>query len=225
MRLNDDFSLAALVARSDYVWTPSPQVGVTRMMLDRVGGERARATSIVRYDAGSSFPRHGHPGGEEILVLSGVFTDDTGSYPAGWYLRNPPGSSHAPSSAEGAVIFVKLWQMDASDDAQVRINTRDPARWQHQAIRSVCTLHERGPERVALHRVDAAQPIVGPMAACAELLVIAGMVTRKGESYPAGSWLRLPTLQREAVAAGPQGATVYVKTGGFCLDTPAERRA
>jgi hypothetical protein len=32
------------------------------------------------------------PGGEEILVLDGVFQDEQGSYPAGSWLRNPAGS-------------------------------------------------------------------------------------------------------------------------------------
>ena len=57
-------------------------------MRDRVGGELARATSLVRYAPASSFERHAHSGGEEVLVLDGVFTDENGDYSAGTYLRN-----------------------------------------------------------------------------------------------------------------------------------------
>ena len=40
-------------------------------MLFRLGGEVARATSIVRYAPGSAFSRHTHTGGEEILAAEG----------------------------------------------------------------------------------------------------------------------------------------------------------
>ena len=106
MLINADFTRRAIVACQQRQWVASPQDGVERVMLDRVGAEKARATSLVRYAPDSCFPRHLHPGGEEILVLWGTFSDGSGDYPAGWYLRNPPGSSHQPSSAEGAVIFV-----------------------------------------------------------------------------------------------------------------------
>jgi len=106
----------------------SPQSGVERVMLDRVGAEKDRATSIVRYAPDSYFPRHEHSGGEEIFVLSGTFSVEDGDYPAGWYLRNPPGSSHQPFSREGAIIFVKLQQMPVHEQRHVRINTPRPCR-------------------------------------------------------------------------------------------------
>ncbi|MBO0236762.1 cupin domain-containing protein, partial [Vibrio parahaemolyticus] len=75
------------------------------------------------------FSTHPHPQGEEILVLEGVFSDEYGDYPAGTYLRNPPGSQHAPFSKEGCVILVKLNQFESEDLETVRINTNQ-ASWQ-----------------------------------------------------------------------------------------------
>ena len=150
MLLNADFSRLAVVTPDRHDWVASPQAGVTRVMLDRVGGEVARATSIVRYVAGSRFPSHRHPGGEEILVLSGVFSDEAGDYPAGWYLRSPPGSSHAPSSAPGTTIFVKLLQMSGEERAPVRIDTRDRGNWTRDGGRGLCPLFSDGRERVVL---------------------------------------------------------------------------
>ncbi|SFU52592.1 cupin domain-containing protein [Nitrosospira multiformis] len=92
MRINDDLSQPVIVQAGKMDWRPSPAPGVDRRMLFRIGGEVARATSIVRYAPGSVFPRHTHGGGEEILVLDGVFQDEHGDYPAGSYLRNPPGT-------------------------------------------------------------------------------------------------------------------------------------
>ena len=105
-------------------WVPSPMAGVLRRPLDRVGGEVARATSLVRYAPGSQFKRHEHGGGEEILVLDGVFSDEQDDYPAGTYLRNPPGTGHAPHSRDGCTLFVKLWQFAAHDTQPVIIDTR-----------------------------------------------------------------------------------------------------
>ena len=110
MLINADFAQRSVVRPDDVDWSPSPMIGVERKMLDRVGGEVARATSIVRYAAASSFPSHLHSGGEEFLVLDGVFEDEHGGYPVGSYVRNPPGSAHAPRSREGCIIFVRLRQ-------------------------------------------------------------------------------------------------------------------
>jgi len=76
-------------------------------MLDRLGAESGRATSIVRCVPGSYFSAHVHDGGEEFLVLEGVFSDEHGNYGPGSYLRNPPGSLHSPFSEEGCTLYVK----------------------------------------------------------------------------------------------------------------------
>src|SRR4249920_1637731 len=110
MELNADFSRRAVIHAASLAWTPSPIAGVERRMLDRIGEEVARATSIVRYAPQSRFSRHTHEGGEEFLVLEGVFQDEHGDFPAGCYVRNPPTSSHTPGSLPGTTIFVKLRQ-------------------------------------------------------------------------------------------------------------------
>ena len=120
MELNADFSKRVVVHAAQEPWVASPMPGVDRRMLDRIGDEVARATSIVRYAPGSAFSAHTHTGGEEFLVLEGVFQDEHGDYPAGTYVRNPPTSSHTPGAADGCTIFVKLWQFDLADRTEVR---------------------------------------------------------------------------------------------------------
>jgi anti-sigma factor ChrR (cupin superfamily) len=83
LKLNADFSKRAVVHAATLAWTASPVPGVERRMLDRIGDEVARATSIVRYAPRSCFPPHVHGGGEEFLVLEGVFQDEHGDFPAG----------------------------------------------------------------------------------------------------------------------------------------------
>ncbi len=218
MLINADFSSRAERTPEDYQWVQSPQNGVERVMLDRMGEEKARATSIVRYAANSYFPHHLHPGGEEILVLSGIFSADDKDYPTGWYLRNPPKSGHQPYSHEGAIIFVKLWQMSADEDQHVAINTQDRANWQQQSNRDICPLFSNDNEQVSLQRLNAGVALfTTEIVGGAELLVTEGELIEAGQTYKTGSWLRLPTaLSTDALPplkAGAEGVTVYLKTG------------
>ncbi len=214
MLINADFSQHAFLASEQQQWIASPQNGVERVMFDRIGEEKARATSLVRYAPNSHFPYHLHPGGEEILVLSGTFSADDDHYPAGWYLRNPPKSGHKPHSREGAVIFVKLRQMAASEARHVAIDTNDETNWRLEGERMVCPLFTDDNERVSLQRLNANERLFSDtVRGGAEVLVLAGELIEEGQSYQRKSWLRLPIDAQPSIVAGEQGATVYLKTG------------
>lgn len=221
MLINADFSRHVVVVPRQYEWVASPQGGVERVMLDRVGAEKARATSIVRYAPESFFPRHQHPGGEEILVLSGTFSEDGMHYPAGWYLRNPPGSSHQPSSEEGAVIFVKLQQMRPDEQDPVRIDTRATQSWHNQTGREVCPLFSDEAEQTSLQRLALGEALFTEPVDGAELLVLSGNVVADGESYERGSWMRLPAGQYPGIVAATHGTTLYLKIARLG-ETPVE---
>ena len=215
MRINADFQRPACVAVEAQAWIPSPQAGVERVMLDRIGEEKARATSLVRYAPRSEFAPHAHPGGEEILVLDGVFSADGEHFPAGTYLRNPPGSAHRPYSVEGARIFVKLWQMHPAQSAEVRVDTRDPRRWEAQAQGAVCPLYEDALESVRLLRLASGQPVLDGAVAGAEMLVLEGNLRWQSRVLAAGSWLRLPAGEHAEPVAGAEGACLYLKLGAL----------
>ena len=214
MLINADFTRRASLAPENYQWVSSPQNGVERVMLDRVGAEKARATSIVRYAPDSNFPHHLHPGGEEILVLSGTFSADNIDYPAGWYLRNPPNSGHQPYSKEAAVIFVKLWQMPAEEARYVAIDTNDATNWQKQGNRDVCHLFSDNSEQVSLQRLNTNEALfTDAVKNGAEILVLDGELIDNDQTYARGGWIRLPVGALPKIKAGAQGVTVYLKTG------------
>ena len=218
MRVNADFDKRAVVLSEAEPWQPSPLPGVERRLLDRVGEEVARATSIVRYAANSRFSAHTHGGGEEFLVLEGVFSDEHGDYGPGSYLRNPPGSSHTPFSREGCTIFVKLWQMVPEDQVFVNIDsTRET--WLPGLVEGleVMPLYERGgargAESVALVRW---QPGTRFQAhghpGGEEILVLEGTFSDEHGDYPKGAWLRNPPGSAHTPYS-EEGCTIYVKTG------------
>ena len=215
MLLNADFSQRVVIRPGDYRWTASPATGVERMMLDRIGDEVARATTIVRFAPNSRFDAHTHGGGEEYLVLEGVFSDEHGDYPAGTYVRNPIGTRHRPHiGPEGATIFVKLHQFDAGDTAQVCIDTRSAEFAPGKAPGlTELRLHDVPTERVRLvrfapgTRLDMDGP-GGPE----EILVLEGTLEDENGAYPAGTWLRSPTGSGQHIRSD-DGCLLYIKTG------------
>ena len=219
MNVNSDFSTKVVIDTNRLVWVQSPARGVKRKFLDRVGNEVARASSLVRYAAKSSFAAHKHQGGEEILVLEGTFSDENGDYPAGTYLRNPPDSFHAPYSEDGCTIFVKLRQFRAGDSATIRINTTS-ACWYPGLVTGlmVMPLHEF--EGISTALVRWAQntmfrPHVHPGGdpGGEEIFVLEGVFHDEAGSYPAGTWIRSPRYSQHEPFTKTEGATIYVKTG------------
>ena len=80
--VNADFTQRVVIETDTLPWVPSPQAGVERRLLDRIGGE-------------------------EIFLLSGSLRDEYGSYGAGAWIRNPAGFRRRLSSPDGATYWVK----------------------------------------------------------------------------------------------------------------------
>ena len=212
MELNADFTQRVLIQSNDIPWKASPMPGVDRRMLDRIGDEVARATSIVRYAPGSKFSAHTHTGGEEFIVLDGVFQDEHGDYPAGTYVRNPPTTSHTPGADEGCTIFVKLWQFDPKDRTQFRKEMDADLSTMSDGI-SGQILHKDGRETVRFIALTPGTSFEDTQQGGTELLVISGTATEGGDKLATGAWLRLPQGAPLQITAGDAGATFWIKTG------------
>lgn len=214
MKLHADLNQRAIVLSETLPWVDSPMPGVQRRMLERDGEEVARATSIVRYAPGSHFSPHTHGGGEEFLVLEGVFSDEHGDYPAGTYVRNPVGSTHTPSSKDGCTILVKLWQMHPHDQQRVVVDTHR-SEWLPGLVNGlqVMPLHRYATENVALvkwapgtyfqrHHHWGGE----------EIFVLDGVFADEFGTYPKGTWLRNPSGSIHTPFS-QEGCLIYVKTG------------
>ncbi|WP_425288645.1 cupin domain-containing protein [Roseovarius nanhaiticus] len=212
MQINADFTKAVLLQTGDLPWHGSPAAGVERRMLDRIGGEVARATSIVRFKPGHSFDAHTHGGGEEFVVLEGVFSDEHGDYPAGSYVRNPPTTRHTPRSDAGCTIFVKLWQFDADDRTPVSIRMEDRLGAPRDGIRRG-TLHSDARECVSLIQMAPGAHLHEAVEGGIEALMLNGAATLADTPFAKGAWLRRPDGQPLDLTAGPEGARLWMKTG------------
>ena len=213
MNINADFSARVLVHSTELEWQPSPMAGVERRMLDRIGDEVARATSIVRYAPGSHFSAHTHGGGGEFVVLDGVFQDEHGDYPAGSYIRNPPTSSHTPGAEDGCTIFVKLWQFDADDRTQVKIdmNKMEALPVANRPGVTALPLFQDTRETVRVEIWDKAVEVSMSLPQGGEFLVLDGNFREGDDTLNTGSWLRVPMGGQLSAIAGDQGARVWMK--------------
>jgi anti-sigma factor ChrR (cupin superfamily) len=212
--LNMDRALRLSMETEDMDWEASPSAGVLRKKLEREAAESGQVTSVVRYEPGSRFSQHLHPRGEEILVLNGVFEDEHGSYATGSYLRNPPGTRHAPASENGCDLLVKLNMFDLQDLNPVCLDT-EKADWFPGLVPglSVMPLHSFRTEHTALVRWDPETrfaPHTHPGGE--EIFVLRGLFEDEQGIYPRGTWLRNPSYSQHHPFTR-EGCTIFVKTG------------
>ena len=208
-----DFSQAVVINTNELDWQPSLKQGVWRKPLAREEAERGHATSVVRYDAGAKFSKHEHPKGEEILVLEGIFSDESGDYPAGSYIRNPEGSSHQPFSKDGCILLVKLHQFQDDDYQQLSIDTNKTAWLPGHGNLQVMPLHNHLGESAALVKWPAGEKFVPHVhAGGEEIYVISGEFIDERGRYPAGTWIRSPHMSRHHPYV-EQDTVIFVKTG------------
>lgn len=215
MRIAADFDKREVIHSETLDWVKSPMAGVERRPLDRVGDEIARATTIVRYAPGSHFSPHVHTGGEEFIVLEGVFQDEHGDFPVGSYVRNPPQSSHKPGSEDGCVIFVKLWQYQPEDRKHVklRMDAMGSVPDQNNEGLSITPLFKDDHEEVSLLHFAPNTTADIEVPAGAELLVLDGEIQEGEDRLVKHSWLRTPIGSSIQAKAGDKGAKVWIKSG------------
>ena len=217
--LNQDYTQRVALNIGTLPWEDSPAKGVTRKKLERQEAEKGRATSIVRYAPGSEFVTHQHPGGEEIFVLDGVFSDEHADYPAGTYMRNPAGTSHAPFSKQGCTLFVKLCYFAPKDVSQLAINTNEQT-WLPGVVDGlqVMPLHSFEGEHTALVKWrENTQFQPHQHWGGEEILVLSGEFRDEHGSYPSWSWLRSPHLSKHCPFVEKQETIILVKTGHLPL--------
>ncbi len=219
MQLNADFSQRCVLDTNTLPWTDTPSPWVHRRLLERDGGEVARATSVVRYAAGARFDLHRHDLGEEILVLEGTLCDALGTYGPGTYLKNPPGSEHAPYSNDGCMLFVKLRHLDPQDQERVVIPTQH-APWRQGMVAGlkVLPLAEYGTSHTAMVRW-APQTFFNPHRHFGgeEIFVVEGAFSDEYGDYPQGTWIRSPHLSKHQPFSR-EGCLILVKTGHLAVE-------
>ena len=207
--LNADMSIAAVVYSSAMDWQSSPSSTVSRKRFHLVGeAESGQVTSLVQYHPGASFPAHPHPGGEEILVLSGVFSDETGNWPIGSYLLNPAGFTHAPYSKAGCRLLVKLSQYPGVKPARLAVDSLEAAEVDGVDCK---LLYSNMIEKTVVTKLEEGQVIGKTFEGGCEGFVLAGNVNVNGADLRQHDWFRFP--DGDSVRLLSQGCSLYLKFG------------
>jgi len=216
--IHGDLAVRVVVRTNSMPWSASPSSTVWRKRLHRVGPtESGQVTSVVRYQEESQFPPHDHPDGEEILVLSGVFSDEHGDWPAGSYLLNPEGFRHAPYSRNGCLLFVKLRQFPGMDRRHVAVSTHTMS-WEPLGggrERKVLYAQPGYQDTARLERWSA-DPALEELVYTrgAELFVLEGSFEDEHGRYDAHTWMRLPRHFTHCPTT-QERCELYIKEGGF----------
>jgi len=211
--LNMDFNKRVVRYSFRQPWIASNQSGVCRKLLESEEDERGHTTSIVRIEPGAIFTSHGHPMGEEVLVLDGTFSDETGDYSNGTYFRNPDGFHHQPFSKEGCTILVKLHQFQSDDEQHIKIDTNITDWRSGNGGLKILPLHSHNSESVALVKWPEGEYFkLHTHYGGEEIYVISGELIDEHGRYPAGTWIRSPHLSQHFPYV-EQETLIWVKTG------------
>jgi hypothetical protein len=227
--VNSDLARRVVVQTAELEWSPSPWIpGINRKFLDRYGnGQFVPSTSVVSFATGVRDPYHAHPHGEEFFVLEGVFTDHTGDYLPGFYVRHPMRWCHAPyvdMCNKAAVVWVKVSQIAEEGEPVIVKDTCDldlPEWCDRPCVEGkirVLPLHSsQGTGEWVWVEVwePGARNIVVQPAGGEEVFVISGSLVEKGVTHPEHTWIRNPVAgtgthwERHA----PKGCKLLVKSG------------
>ena len=211
--LNMDFAKIVVINTHEQDWIASPHAGVWRKLLAREEAERGHATSLVKFEPGAKFSSHDHPLGEEILVLEGTFSDESGNHTAGSYFRNPEGFIHAPYSKEGCLLLVKLHQFKQDDTEHVMIDTYNTPWLPGNGNLEVMPLHNFEGESTALVHWPHGTHFTPHMhIGGEEIYVISGEFIDEHGRYPKGTWIRSPHLSTHNPYV-EQDTIILVKVG------------
>ncbi len=94
-------------------WAPLIEEGVDTngvfVKVLRYDEKNKRApTILLKFEAGSSYPCHNHPDGEELFVMEGDATLESTTLSAGDYLYTPPNFKHSVTSKNGCVLLFMI---------------------------------------------------------------------------------------------------------------------
>lgn len=213
MNIHSDYSQRVVINTHDLPWVSSPELGVERKLIERQGDEVAKATSIVRYQPGSKFKLHNHEYGEEIFVLDGLFSDETGDYSAGSYIMNPPGSSHRPFSKDGCTLFVKLRHLGAEQIEREVVDTNTDIWYQGLVTGlTVMPLMRQGAGSTLVRWSPGTYFNPHRHYGGEEIYVVSGVFEDEHGRYPEGTWIRSPHMSQHQPFS-KEGCTIFVKTG------------
>lgn len=200
----------------DIVWEPTPYPGIWFGCFEANHSiQEHPLTMLTRFDPGGFFAPHDHPDGEEILVVQGMFADETGEYPAGSYLLNPEWFHHSPYSPNGCITFVKLRHHGGKDRNQIRANIH-LLPWVSSSIPQIKVkpLYQQPgfPETVQIERWEPGTHLFWRSESMVkEIFVLEGVWADELGEYPAGTWLRYPP-NCAYTPSSPEGCVLYVKT-------------
>ena len=109
--VNADPNVVAVVNTNEMAWESTEWPGISRKVLEFVNHSRmGRETALLKFAPGAAMPTSVLVDRLDVFVVEGSFTDEQGSYGTHTFIRNQPGNSFTPISAQGCVLYMK-WRV------------------------------------------------------------------------------------------------------------------
>lgn len=214
MQLNNDFARAVVVNTLEIPWQQEQSSEVLFRMLEQSNSECSRTTSITRLKSGAVISPLENVAGEEIIVFEGTYTDESGEYPAGSYIKNSTATRPVSVTQTDCTLFIKRGHLQQGDIERVVVDTHNSV-WRQGMVGglSVLPLSEFKGEHSALVRWQPGT-VFNPHRHWGgeEIYVLDGVFEDEFGCYPAGTWMRSPHLSQHAPFSR-EGCTIFVKVG------------
>jgi anti-sigma factor ChrR (cupin superfamily) len=126
---------------------------------------------------------------------------------------NPPGSSHAPHSKTGCILFVKLRYLGADQVEREVLDTKTAVWYQGMVPGlNVMPLMKQGSGSTLVRWAPQTYFNLHKHFGGEEIFVVDGVFEDEYGRYPAGSWIRSPHMSLHQPFS-KEGCTIFVKTG------------
>lgn len=111
IRTKPNRALNQLVRSNAVEWQRLAEPGISGVWVKVLRFDEAAGrapTILLKFAAGSRYPAHNHPGGEEIFGLEGEVRVGGHTVRPGDFLYTPPEGKHAVSSRLGGLVLLTL---------------------------------------------------------------------------------------------------------------------
>ena len=216
--VNADPKQVAAMDTNGMQWEPAGQPGAWKKVLERVvDAKKGRETALVRLDAGVRLPDELLSERVETFVIEGDYSDGHGEYGAHTFIRNPEGTSQAPSTRNGCVLYVKRRVPIRSGAARFVIDAKT-AQWMAFPHRGADVLHlypnADGIETGRIGNVHPHRKIPSHDHSIGEeTFVLRGCLADEYTAYTPGMWFRMPCGVPHAPFTEAAGCMMLIREG------------
>ncbi len=215
---NADPDAVICMHTADMPWEDTGVAGVSQKLLERVNDpEKGRETALIKLEPGTTLPTESLFQRVDTFVMEGDYSDGNGDYGPRTFIRIPAGSTQAPSTKDGCVIYMKRRNPFRDNEERMVIDT-ETVEWKAFPHRGADVVHfyrdEHGIDTSRYGKVYPEKNIPSHDHSMGEeTLIVEGVFKDEHDTYVAGSWIRFPIGVPHAPFTEDKEAFLLIREG------------